>query len=57
MRNRAKRVVREAYRALLPTFNKNIDMVIVARKRSAFIKSDVVKQELELLLKKAKLID
>lgn len=56
-RNRAKRVIRESYRALLPRFNKNVDMIIVARKKSAFVKSDVVKAELEKLLIKANLID
>ena len=56
-RNRAKRVIREAYRALLPRFNKSVDMVIVARKKSAYVKSDVVKEELENLLKKANLLD
>ena len=57
MRNRAKRVIREAYRSLLPRFNKNVDMVIVARKKAAFVKSDEVKEELEKLLIKAKIID
>lgn len=57
LRNRAKRVVREAYRALYPKFNKTVDMVIVARKKSAFVKTDVVLAELEVLLKQAKLID
>lgn len=49
-RNRAKRVVREAYRALLPRFNKSVDMVIVARKKSAYVKSDIVRDELEKVL-------
>lgn len=57
MRNRAKRVIREAYRSLLPRFNKNVDIVIVARKKAAFVKSDEVKDELEKLLIKAKIID
>ena len=57
LRNRAKRVIREAYRALEPEFKKDVDMVIVARKRAAFIKSDVVKSEFEALIKKAELID
>ena len=56
-RNRAKRVIREAYRALLPNFNKNVDIVIVARSKCAKVKCDVVKEELENLLKKAKIID
>lgn len=56
-RNRAKRVVREAYRALLPRFNKSVDMVIVARKKSAYVKSDIVRDELEKVLIKANLLD
>ena len=56
-RNRAKRVIREAYRALLPRFNKSVDMVIVARAKCAHLKSNEVTDELESLLKKARLID
>ena len=56
-RNRAKRVIRQAYRELLPYFNKNVDMVIVARKKAAEVKCFEVKDELEALLKKAKIID
>ena len=56
-RNRAKRVIRQAYRDLLPLFSRNVDMVIVARKKSAEIKSFEAREELEKLLKKAKIID
>ena len=56
-RNRAKRVIREAYRTLLPRFKVNVDMVIVARVKCAHLKSGEVTNELELLLKKANLID
>ncbi len=56
MRNRAKRVVRQAYRELLPEFKKDVDMVIVARKKCAFVKSGVVYEELKSLLIKAELI-
>lgn len=55
-RNRAKRVVREAYRNLLPLFCKNVDMVIVARKRASFIKSTEVCEELKKLLIEAGII-
>ena len=57
LRNRAKRVIREAYREFLPKFNRNVDMVIVARRKAAFVKTDIVKQEIEILFKKANLID
>lgn len=56
-RNRAKRVIRLAYRELLPDFNKNVDMVIVARKKATFIKSQEAVEELRGLLKKAGIID
>lgn len=55
-RNRAKRVIREAYRSLLPFFCKNVDMVIVARKRATFLKSPEICNELKGLLTDAKII-
>ncbi len=56
-RNRAKRVIRQAFFTLLPKFKKNVDMVIVARAKCAELKSFEVTQQLENLLKKAKIID
>lgn len=55
-RNRAKRVIRVAYRTLLPEFKKNVDMVVVARKRATFIKSQEATDELRSLLIKAEII-
>lgn len=55
-RNRAKRVIREAYRNLLPEFCKNVDIVIVARKRATFLKSTEVCNELKKLLIEAGII-
>ena len=55
-RNRAKRVIRVAYRTLLPDFKKNVDMVVVARKRATFIKSQEAVEELKSLLEKAEII-
>ncbi len=41
-RNRAKRVIKEAYRLLEPQLPTGIDIVIVARKKAVFTKMQVV---------------
>lgn len=56
-RNRAKRVIRVAYSSLLPKFNKDVDLVIVARVRATALSSDEITRQLETLLKKAQIID
>lgn len=38
-RNRARRVIREAYRQLLPQIGGNYDLVFVARTKTTFMKS------------------
>ncbi len=38
-RNRARRVIREAYRQLLPQIQGNYDLVFVARTKTTFVKS------------------
>ncbi|MCL2580321.1 MAG: ribonuclease P protein component [Oscillospiraceae bacterium] len=50
-RNRARRVIRESYRCLEPRLSSGYDFVIVARTRAAGVKMQVVKAELEGLLK------
>lgn len=52
-RNRAKRIIREAYRTLLPQFKKDVDIVIVARTRAAHLKSTEITEQLKTLLTKA----
>lgn len=43
-RNRARRVIREAYRQLMPRLKRGYDLVFVARGRTPFVKStDVLK--------------
>lgn len=39
VRNRARRVIREAYRLLLPQIRGNYDLVFVARTKTTFLKS------------------
>ena len=41
-RNRARRVIREAYRLLLPQIEGNYDLVFVARTKTTFMKSTQV---------------
>ena len=38
-RNRARRVIREAYRQVLPQIQGNYDLVFVARTKTTFVKS------------------
>lgn len=55
-RNRVKRIIREAYRNLLPDFNKNIDIVIVARAASVSLKEPQIEVQMRELLKKAEIL-
>lgn len=50
-RNRCRRVIREAYRALLPRVNRGWDIVFVARRRTVFLKSTEIRQIMESQLK------
>ena len=43
-RNRARRVIREAYRSLLPEIGAGWDLVFVARTRTVFSKTPAVEQ-------------
>lgn len=55
-RNRAKRVIREAYRHLLPQFKNNVDLVVVARSRATVCKEQEIRSQLKELLKQAEVI-
>ena len=50
-RNRCKRVIREAYRLLLPRIEGGWDIVFVARKRTCELKSTKIHQIMEAQLK------
>lgn len=50
-RNRCRRVIREAYRALLPRIEGGWDLVFVARRRTGEIKSAKLQQIMESQLK------
>jgi ribonuclease P protein component len=52
-RNRCKRVIRAAYRAVEPQLSGNWDFVFVARSRTRFLKSTQVQEILTELLQKA----
>ncbi|MBQ2390251.1 MAG: ribonuclease P protein component [Clostridia bacterium] len=52
-RNRAKRVIREAIRACAANINGNYDFVLVARTRTAYVKSGEVVSAFRDILKKA----
>ena len=50
MRSRCRRVIRAAYRAVAPCVQPGYDIVFVARSKTAFVKSDAVKDVMERLL-------
>ena len=52
-RNRCKRVIRAAYRAVEPQLSGNWDFIFVARSRTRFLKSTQVQEILTELLQKA----
>ena len=56
-RNRAKRVIRAAWREFEPYLKKGYDTVFVARAKTTFVKMQVVKKEMEKHLKKLGILD
>ena len=52
-RNRARRVIREAYRPLASRVKRGYDLVLVARGRTPFVKSTDVGRVLEKALAQA----
>lgn len=52
-RNRCRRVIREAYRGLVPAVQGGWDLVFVARSRTLHMKSTEVRRVMEAHLKKA----
>lgn len=55
-RNRARRVIREAFRKLLPRIRPGFDLVFVARKKTTQVKSTEVAVAMEKLLRDANLL-
>ncbi len=55
-RNRARRVMREAYRLLEPKLIPGYDIILVARSKTPFVLMDEVKNDLSLLFLKAGMI-
>jgi ribonuclease P protein component len=56
-RNRCKRVIRAAYRSLLPEINGNYDFVFVARSKTKFKKSTEIMGIMSAMLQKAGAIE
>lgn len=52
-RNRCRRIIREAYRQLLPRIQGGWDIVFVARTRTLYVKSTDVRKVMEGHLQKA----
>lgn len=55
-RNRARRVIRESCRHLMPEMEQGWDIVFVARARTAEVKQQSVEKDMHSLLKKAGII-
>lgn len=56
-RNRARRVIRAAWRNFEPYSKSGYDMVFVARAKTTFVKMQVVKKEMEKHLEKLGILD
>jgi ribonuclease P protein component len=57
LRNRIRRIIKEAYRQLEPKIKKGYDFVFVARAKTAFLKSTDVKRAIEKLLCEKNLLE
>ena len=55
-RNRSRRVIREAFRALAPRVRPGFDLVLVARGKTPYVKSTDVRRQLERQLQAAGLV-
>ena len=55
-RNRSRRVIREAFRALAPRVRPGFDLVLVARGKTPYVKSTEVRRQLERQLQAAGLL-
>ena len=55
-RNRSRRVIREAFRALAPRVRPGFDPVLVARGKTPYVKSTDVRRQLERQLQAAGLL-
>ena len=52
-RNRARRVIKESFRQILPSLSGNFDIVIVARSKTPYLKTQDVKIKMISFLKEA----
>ena len=55
-RNRARRIMREAYRLLEPELRCGYDIILVARTKTPFVLMDEVKSDLARIMRKAGII-
>lgn len=56
LRNRVRRIIKEAYRKIEPNLKKGYDFVLVARGKTSFVKSTVVEKALFKLFSEKGLI-
>jgi ribonuclease P protein component len=55
-RNKTKRLVREVFKELFVCFEKDVDLIFITKKRINREEKQKIKEEVEVILKKAKLI-
>jgi ribonuclease P protein component len=55
-RNRLKRLVREEFRTLRPSFKKKMDLVVICKKGSSELEAAEIRAQLRLLFEKARLL-
>ncbi len=56
-RNRSRRIMREAFLSLLPHLKRGYDIVLVARGRTPYLKSDDILSELKKNFIKLKILE
>ncbi len=57
MRNRSRRIIREAFRLISPDIKRGYDIILVARGKTPFLKSTDVREQLIKQLSKAGILD
>ncbi len=57
MRNRSRRIIREAFRQISPNIKRGFDIILVARGKTPYLKSTDVREQLLRQLSKAGVLD
>ncbi len=55
-RNRARRIIKESYRKILPSLKSGFDFVFVARGKTPYLNSNEIFKQMEIHMNKARVI-